>query len=133
MIVKNVSIQVITMLTVQIPPTWSESPASKMVTSKPWPTQWAAADTPVRPAPMMAILGLRNLAPGAGGSGEKILSISHWRMVYSQDMGANAMVGRFVFGVVDETIDYFQQDTSRKERIYSILKTSAEGGGLAGL
>ena len=41
-----------------------------MVTLKPWPIQWAAAETPVRPAPMMAMCWGRSLAFGRGGLGE---------------------------------------------------------------
>jgi len=53
-----------------IPPSALRLPDSKIVTSKPCPTQCAAEETPVMPAPMMAILGLLRLAWGGGGWGE---------------------------------------------------------------
>ena len=67
-------------LTLQIPPKLFSSPASNIVTSKPWPTQWEAEDTPVRPAPIMAIRGRCSVACGGGGVGERSLSRIHWRI-----------------------------------------------------
>ena len=66
--------------TLQIPPKLFSSPASNIVTSKPWPTQWEADETPVRPAPMMAIRGRCSVACGGGGVGERSLSRIHWRI-----------------------------------------------------
>lgn len=39
---------------------------------------WAAADTPVIPAPMMATLGLPSGLLGSGGAGDKILFAKYW-------------------------------------------------------
>lgn len=61
----------------QIPPILSV--ASKMRTSEPWETQWAAADTPVRPAPMMATRGPLRGASGRGALGEKKNMIRRWK------------------------------------------------------
>jgi hypothetical protein len=61
--------------TLHIPPSPSSfGRASNSLTSRPWPTQCAADDTPVRPVPMIAILGWPRPWPsalGGGGVGEK--------------------------------------------------------------
>lgn len=76
-------------LTLQMPPRLSSPPASKMVTSKPWPTQCAADVTPVIPAPIIATFGLRNGLLLSGGAGDRILSVRYWKIWNQKRKGWN--------------------------------------------
>ena len=63
----------------QIPPRFSRLPDSKIVTSKPCPTAWAAEDTPVKAAPTMAMRGaLGRLLPVGGGGGANTHAMRNW-------------------------------------------------------
>jgi hypothetical protein len=77
-----------------IPPRLSSSPASKMTTSKPCPTQCAAAVTPVMPAPTTAMRGASagdDVSDSSGGGrGESALSTPHCHARKPVRTGASA-------------------------------------------